>query len=403
MKYIHSAKYNFIWFVLALAFLGTFYPFVHNYVLFGNFKVYVTIAALVIWTISVIVRNKSRLLLPNKHFNIIIFIQASFFIVWSLIIASRGIMFYGINTLIGWLTILLIINSLKFDFFIRSFIKINIISLILSIIGLVLVVLGISGLYSVHSYQGEMQIYNYLFFFMKRTNITDLNYRVSGYYDEPGSFAFIVMFLLLINRKYFKNMKWEYSLLILPLVTTSLAHIITIFLFSATYYFNKRYLANIFYVLIIFIIIIYTLSKLEHNAYINYFSNRTIQRVENIISGEKDAGRDSGFEQGPLILKNHKWGISPEKIKELYPSYTHEVGWSPILYFGIIGYPFYLLPFIYILKISIKNSDKNAIYALIILLANLIQRPNYTYPIFIVLLYFLFFNKEKTYKALHYH
>lgn len=385
---------NIIYYVLFLLFIGTFYPFVHNYIIFEDKKIHVTVASLVIWSVIVIYRKKNRFILPSRSFNIILVIQGTYFFIWSIILSSQSIANYGVRLVIGWYILVLILNSFNNDLFIKTFIKINIASLILSIIGLFIVLSGLSGVISVHSYHGNTEIYNYIFFFVKRPELSDFNIRVAGYYDEPGSLAFIVVFLLLINKKYYKNMKWEYSLLLLPLITTSLAHIFTVVLFLSTYYINKENIRKLFYLLSILLLVISSIIRIEDNEYLDYFKYRTIDRIANFSGLESDKGRGDGFELGPELFKKYPLGISPEKIRKLYPTYVHEVVWSPVLYFGITGYLIYIMLFMYIFIKSIKNKDRTTFIALVILSANMIQRPNYIYPIYIVLLYFLFFDKK---------
>jgi len=114
-------------------------------------------------------------------------------------------------------------------------------------------------------YQSDKIIYNYVFFFIKRSDLTYLNIRPSGYYDEPGSFAYVVMLLLLLNRKFFKNIKWEYALLVLPLVTTSLAHIVTATLFLIIYYTNIKSIRYIIIIISISAVLLFAFNSFQKN------------------------------------------------------------------------------------------------------------------------------------------
>jgi hypothetical protein len=383
---------NLFHFIIALLFLGTFYPFVHNYVLFGtDKKALVSLFALGIWTISIVLRNPKNLKLPEKAFNIIIFTQIIFIFIWSYIIDSQGIRMQSINLALSWYFVLLVINSIDVQYFIKIFIRINIISLILCIIGITLVILGITELYSTHIYQGDKNIYNYLFFFIKRTDVTYLNIRPAGYYDEPGSFSYVVMYLLLLNRKFYKNMKWEYALLLLPLVTTSLAHIFTGMLFIIMYY---RKVLNLKY-LIVIISLVATLFLFYNNfkktEYGQYYIRKTTDRIEKLIKGEGEIGRGGGYELGPKIFIENFLGTSPENVQKEFPDFVNEVIWAPLIYYGVLGIGFFYLLFIYIFAVIIKTKNNEGLFALILLVINLLQRPNYMSPIFILLIYYLFF------------
>jgi len=208
---------NFLCFILALLSLGSFYPFVHSYVLFGNKKLSITIFFISLWLIFIIQNKIDKLKLPNKKFNIIVFIQVIFILIWSVVLDSISIRSQGINLLISWIFVFLIVNSIDVYYFLKAFIRINIISLVLCLVGIIFVVLGWAELYSTHKYNSDRMIFNYLFFFIKREELMGLNIRPAGYYDEPGSFSFIIMLLLLLNRKFFKNLKWEYLMLFLTI------------------------------------------------------------------------------------------------------------------------------------------------------------------------------------------
>jgi hypothetical protein len=392
-KIIFNKK--FFCFTLALLSLGSFYPFVHSYVLFENRKLSITIFFISLWLIFIILNNIYKIKLPNKTFNIIVFIQVIFILIWSFVLDSISIRSQGVNLLISWFFLLLIINSIDVYYFLKAFIRINIISLVLCVVGIILVVLGWAELYSSHQYNSDRMIFNYLFFFIKREELMGLNIRPAGYYDEPGSFSFIIMLLLLLNRKFFKNLTWECLMLFLTIVTTSLAHIVTSLLFIASYYLNTKKMKNTILLFSLIGIIIFAFKdRLLNSEYGQYINSKTFVRVESILNNEGDLSRGGGFKLGPNIFKNNLLGSSPEFIKTNYPSYVNETIWSPFIYYGAFGVCIYFLLFIHILKLCLKNNTKESWVAFIIVVANLIQRPNYMFPIFIILLYFLFFTEN---------
>lgn len=383
---------NFLCFILALLSLGSFYPFVHSYVLFGNKKLSITIFFISLWLIFIIQNKIGKLKLPNKKFNIIVFIQVIFILIWSVVLDSISIRSQGINLLISWIFVFLIVNSIDVYYFLKAFIRINIISLVLCLVGIIFVVLGWAELYSTHKYNSDKMIFNYLFFFIKREELMGLNIRPAGYYDEPGSFSFIIMLLLFLNRKFFKNLKWEYLMLFLTIVTTSLAHIITSLLFITSFYLKIKKVKKIILLFSLLSLIIFTFKdSLLNSEYGKYINSKTFVRIESILNNEGDLSRGEGFELGPNIFKNNLLGSSPEFIKTRYPGYINETIWSPLIYYGIFGVGIYFLLFVYILKLCFKKNNKEIWIAFIIIVANLIQRPNYMYPIFILLLYYLFF------------
>jgi hypothetical protein len=123
---------------------------------------------------------------------------------------------------------------------------------------------------------------------------------------------------------------------------------------------------------------------------------RTVGRVENIIKNKEDNGsRDGGFKYGPKIYNENMWGISPEKVEQRYPEFVKETIWGPIIYYNPIGVCIYYLPIIYIFFMIVKNKNTEYFKYLILVVFNLMQRPFYVYPLFIVLIYILFFHEEK--------
>jgi len=200
------------------------------------------------------------------------------------------------------------------------------------------------------------------------------------------------MLLLLLNRKFLKNLKWEYLMLFLTIVTTSLAHIITSLLFITSFYLKIKKVKKIILLFSLLSLIIFTFKdSLLNSEYGKYINSKTFVRIESILNNEGDLSRGEGFELGQNIFKNNLLGSSPEFIKTRYPGYINETIWSPLIYYGIFGVGIYFLLFVYILKLCFKKNNKEIWIAFIIIVANLIQRPNYMYPIFILLLYYLFF------------
>ena len=339
--------------------------------------------------------TKTKLIFPSATFNKIVFIQVFFLFFSGIILDSNSTFQVALTLGLSWVILLLVLNTLPLVFFLKNFIRLNILVGILSVVGTILFALGYLRLYGIYAYQGNFNIYNYGLFFVKRTNELTYQLRPAGYYDEPGNFAFVVMFLLLLNRKYFKNLKWEYALLILPLVSTSLAHIFTIIIFAFLFYFNKKHVAKLSFSIVTIFSLFFIINSFSNSESIEYFNQRTFERFERVIEGGDDASRQGGLELGPKIFAEHHWGYSKEKVEQNYPDFVNETFWGPIIYYGIFGAFFYFLPFIYVGIKSIINKDKNQLLILLMVAINLLQRPYYMYPLFIILIYILFFQKER--------
>ena len=382
--------------IIALLALGSLYPFVHNYIIFGQLKTFASLFFLFLWIL--IVLQKSKIIyFPSRPFNTIILVQLLFLAFVGVIFEEVSYFSTLFTLLVSWIFVTLFINTFSVKYFIDKFVKINIAMAILCIVGTILFGFGIFKLIGIYTYQGEFYIYNYIFFFIKRTNELTYQVRPGGYYDEPGSFALIVMYLLLLNRKYFHNKKYEYALLILPIITTSLAHIFTILFFVFLFYINKKntkalIITSFFLISVIFV---FSTEYANDNASIRYFKMRTYDRFIGFINGEDDPSRDGGLEIGPEIFEKYPFGLARENVQVKYPNFVNETFWGPIIYYGILGIPFYLLPFIYIGIKSLQKRDKFQLLCLALIGVNLLQRPYYMYPIFIVFIYYLFFHEEK--------
>lgn len=389
---------NLLIFIIILLSFGAFYPFVHNYVLFGRLKTIVSILALTVWTLLAFSKKNGIIKLPHKSFNIIVFILFTYILIWGSILSSPSILKQSIDIFLGWYFVFLMINTIGLKYFINAFTKINIVSLILGLIGLLLFFKGVLSLYSVHEYQYNKYIYNFLFFFVKRTEVIDSYLRIGCYYDEPGSLAYVVMFLLLINRKYFLNIKREYSLLILPLISTSLAHIITASIFILFFNVNLKLTKQILQLTLLLFIVLIVFNYVQSTEFGYFFKSRTTGRIERLMSGERDKGREGGLELGPEIFKKHYLGISPESISTKYPGFVSDTFWGPLLNYGVFGIFIFYLPFIYLFVKAIRNREKLNLLALFIVMINLLQRPIYTFPLYILLIYILFFCDNKIIK-----
>lgn len=383
---------NWIYFIVIAIAFGAFYPFVHNYIFFGSLKTVMSLTFVVLWFVILILKGK-KFVLPNKIFNRIVFVQVLFLFLYAVYFSVSFIsLFYLV---LSWVILFLVINTFSITFFLTKLIKLNIFFSILTVFGFFLVSIGLLNVLGVYEYQGgSYKIYNFGLFFIKHKDIiTDI--RPASYYDEPGSFAYVVMFLLLINRKYFKNMRWEYALLILPLITTSLAHFFTIIFFVLLFYFNKKNRVKLIAVFSVFLLLAIAVNYgVFGEDTSKYFKRKSIGRIESVIAGE-DLSRQGGLDLGPVIFNKHSWGYPVELVSVNYPGFVNETIWGPIIYYGIIGIPFYFLPFIFIFIKSLKTRNYTDLMALVLVLINLMQRPYYMYPLFIILIYFLFFTENK--------
>ncbi|WP_306110156.1 hypothetical protein [Roseivirga thermotolerans] len=384
-------------FFFLLVCMGGLYPFVHNYVLFGGAAnilstgaTVVGFGALFLWQRSDFKITRSFLRLAAIH---IVFLS-----LWSAIFNTLDYLVTIQSLLLGLMMIFLIKSLLGLDNFIRLFVKFFVIMVISMAIGLALLVLGKLTLLSSIDYASDLKIWNYGFFFVKRGSESLIAIRPAGWLDEPGSLAFIIMFLVLIIDKFYTDDKtmniFKWILIVGGFLTTSLAHIATAFLYVVSKYARRpKQIIFTFAAMTILLGGAYFAMAESNDPLVKYLYNRTFQRVTDFVQTGEDAGRGEGFAMGPEIFNKNPFGISPQQIKMTYPRYQHENIWSPLLYYGVLGFPiFFSLVAVPILLYRKKN---NLNWSLIIILgANLLQRPSYIYPMYLVLIYVLLYTQR---------
>lgn len=378
---------NFFFFILLL-FCGGFYPFIHSYLLWGNYRWFVSLFLLLLLIIGVhFNKYHKKIVPPCKPFSIIWLIWSIFSLVHSLIFNNDlfSIMFLNVTT---YVFLIIVLNIFPSIYFLRTFISFNILMGISAIIGFFLVVVG---KLSPISYYEPWQ--NFGFFFAKAPDWSYEFIRPSGWYDEPGSFAFIAMLLLLINKKHFNSPLIEYCLLLIPIITSSLAHFITIFAYVILFKLNR--LSSIIGIIVISLCFVFLVNINTNNNILTIFKNNTVGRITSTMEGgvSSDASRSSAYTLGPKIFEKHLWGGNIQEVANSFPNRQYESFWFPLAVYGIIGIFFYLLPFIYIFFKSFNSSGINFlnIKFLILIFLNLAQRPSWDYTIYVVLLYFIFF------------
>ncbi|EPR70477.1 hypothetical protein ADICYQ_1014 [Cyclobacterium qasimii M12-11B] len=152
---------------------------------------------------------------------------------------------------------------------------------------------------------------------------------------------------------------------------------------------------------IMFLSLVFVLSNIENDS-VRYFKQRTVDRLDGFIKGEEDKSRQGGLELGPEIFEKHMFGYSKENVKNDYPAFVSETFWGPLIYYGVFGIWIYFLPILYAFYILLRKKDYTGLLGLLLMCFNFLQRPYYIYPLYIVLIYFLFFVKSDDFKQKNY-
>ena len=236
------------------------------------------------------------------------------------------------------------------------------------------------------------EILNYIFSFAPSEAVANFGsgsfIRVSGYFDEPGSFAFYLIFALLVNKLYDYSKNIERVIVVGGIFTLSLAFYISIFLYYL--YFSiieKKFhvMAGCVAVLSIVIISVTALkddSDLGASLYeLTVYRIQPTERVDSkLIAGDNRSENLvyawSAFTKAPFFGHGKNAHSSPngEFFGKLCCNPMH-----PFATEGIIGTLIYFLIFIYIIfSIFTKRPfDLVSLGIFIILIANMLQRPGF--------------------------
>lgn len=376
----------------ALLFYCTFYPFfILNWFLGVGFEV--AAICLVLW-LFVLRINKKKVLLPNRSFSICTLIMILFFLFRYIFLKESIALPYVVHVVFGWLGVTMLVSSFHALDIYRFFSKFISVMLISSFIGLFLYIIGLVDFYREmkigENVYGDKIMKTCFFFNTKVTDFSDLIFvRTSGWFDEPGSFAFIIALCLAFNLMYINDKKMENKLLYLGCITLSAAHIAMVFFYNIAVRFNLRKVGGI----ILTGVLIYSLYiTLPQDGIGGFIRKATFDRVENIINGT-DKSRD--FESGKDAAKKYLlFGSSNEVLTKEFPDATSDTIYYHIAQYGIFGSFIY---FIYLIVGFVTKRNHKSIKWIICIFAMLLyQRPVITSPVYIAFIYYLFFDKNLT-------
>lgn len=243
----------------------------------------------------------------------------------------------------------------------------------LAFIGFIYALLGGESLYSFPNPDGRTS-YLYLSTF---TNFTLGNIiRPSGIFDEPGALSFVVCAICYCREILRMNTRKTWLLLLLSLVTLSLAHLL--FLLIYFYSFRSKLLKKIIVILIAIILICLLITILWGNP---FFQTVFISRLD--FSGGKLAGDTrSGLFYNAIYLidrMNLIFGLDSlcltnmEECTKKYGAFG-ENPLYPYLSIGILSIPYYITLFIFTIRIFFQNSHRFSVIHLGMIML-LLQRP----------------------------
>jgi hypothetical protein len=281
--------------------------------------------------------------------------------------------------------------------FITSYLQFFNVLCIITSIGFLLIALNIIEPVSEFKNPDGRTNYNFIFTF-SNTFIPQINFaRVGSYFDEPGTFAYMIMLNLCLNKLTIDDKKTEWIHIFGGFFTFSLAHFATLIMYLILYYGYKSSIKIIKYSIPVVGILIFV--YLYQPDLFSIIERYTIGRVQydekQLISGSKrliltQIAYDA-FTEKPIL--GH--GIVPsDPSSKYYNTYMGANFFQPFAYHGVIGFMILFLHFFYFMYLSFKRFVKTIkisfIAPWILIFINFFQRPTIFGGVTVYLLFILF-------------
>lgn len=197
-------------------------------------------------------------------------------------------------------------------------------------------------------------------------------FRVAGFFDEPGAFAFWGFIALLLNKLYFDNKKVEIILMIGLISTLSMAYFIQLPIYLFLFY-RKRFGKMILPVILLFLILrgIASLSPQFNQAIFGRFQvDKSTGKLEGDNRTEHGEFCKAIWVQSPVV------GVGGNQVIAISLQEGQFAGSNPYTFLatdGVVGYVILLLPLFYIF--SLGRRKRKYTYVGILLALGLLQRP----------------------------
>lgn len=345
------------------------YPFVFTYMI-GYPKLLPMLAA----TILLLLYCFANHVWLKKEYGIMLTLMLIYFIIC--IIYHNDAIFLSSITQIFIVAILLTIITkvISIEKFITQYIKVITAIAVLGAIGAIIVFV-FNTPYLFQYAQQDGRLANVYFLTVTNTPGPPIEHpviRYSGVFDEPGALAFFCMIALCLNKLYYHNARIEKLLMIVPLLTFSMAYIITDVVY--VFLFKIKTIKGYIIAFSTIVLLVIGIISLKDTPYQQLY-NLSVARFEQDDSGEvkgnsravESGNAKEAFNESPIM------GIGIDEKRAVSNNY-----YSILATYGIIGYIVIHLFILYVLikAIITHSSDKWLILkCLFILLLNLQQRP----------------------------
>ena len=395
-KTMKTIRRVFLW-LIALLFIGKFYPCIYTFVWFNN----LTSILCMLFCFAYIGVHLKKFPILNVNFWIVIGIWWVYHFLRIFIYGERESLEVCNSLIYSIVFIAFCIISLGYRKTWVYFLRTHELMLYLSMIGIAILAFGVRlPLISDYTINEHQRILNYGFFFMKTHDVPGVDNllfaRPSGFYDEPGSFAFMILLILIFNKLFIKNKAVEKLFLFGGLITLSLAHVVTVIMYYVFFMLNRRN-AGIAIAFLLIIVALYITRPIDNSSYLYSVWDMVFGRFEDFIAGE-DMSRD--YDASFLAFKDFFiTGGSQNEILAEHPAATRQTLWFFLARYGIIGTLIYFLIFICPIYSYIKNRNWDGIKLLVLLLANFVQRPYLHFPIIMLLVFMIYYTQRLKYTS----
>jgi hypothetical protein len=217
--------------------------------------------------------------------------------------------------------------------------------------------------------------------------------RAAGYFDEPGTLAFYLIFALVLNHLTLKSSFHERTLIFSGIFTFSLAFFFTLIIYITFYPKWPKHFLKLGIMIICFFSLVSALK--EKNSIIYAINSMTLQRFQTSDDGSISGdNRTIYFEQGIVFFKEKPFlghGLQNVLTNYKYSNYDPSSFIGYLVFHGIIGttiiFLIFLYQFAFILNFNINLTlDKYVIKLIMLEILLFIQRPLINVPLAFILL-----------------
>lgn len=221
--------------------------------------------------------------------------------------------------------------------------------------------------------------------------------RYSGFFDEPGAMAYWGVFALIFNRLFFKNLKYEVTLIVCLLFTLSMAYYIQLAFFMLFFYVDFTKIKKILWLVLSMGVLvggIYMTKDTELDLYRHTIGRFEIDPTTGKLSGDN---RSDLMDLAKTEFVKSPWiGVGARSVEDRN-LYIADNPYENLAYDGVIGTLTVYLPLLLIMLYGLKR-DKNFFLGACILAMGYLQRPfqvNIIHPMMLYMLFVMVVNHNK--------